>query len=268
MIRRPGLDLIEMAGNVLAAEGRARPWLALSLSCQDAVATEGDYRDLLGDAGYEAMTWRHDSQAIVRWHKCEHITTRIPDWHALLGQLGFHARSTDLVRARGCEEFLDLNNPHLEPRFIEAFDLVVDNAAHHCAGISTAIRNIMHMPRRGGFVLHITPLVAVNHGFYSISPTLFHDLYTRDRGYSVLRHVWYHHDPHDPACVVQPVDPVLRMKDVSTNSVQLVLARRDRVVSKFRWPMQTKFVLRPDSLNPKPRKDPPDADQGDHERPT
>lgn len=246
MIRRPGLSLIKTVAETLRRERAPGPWPALSLSYQDVIATDEELADLFGAAA-KRLPIRPDSAEVLRWHKCGAINDKVPDWHELLRHLGFDPTSTDLLPARGCEAFLDLNHG-IPPRYAEAYMLVIDNVAHHCFDAAQALRNIVRMPRVGGFVLHVTPLAIINHGFYCLSPTLFHDFYTAN-GYETVAHLRFDTTRTGTAGEVSEIgDPTYRIADASLNSMQLYLARRTGLVRPTRIPTQTKFQNHPKSL--------------------
>lgn len=247
MIRYPALLKVRQLANQFAAEGREAPWRFLSLSWQDVVCTDEQLVAALDQDRFDRLAYHPNSDKIVRWHKCERITTRVPDWHQLLSLLGFEAESVDLVPARGCETFIDLNERHQEPRFRGGWDVVLDNVSHHCVDPWTALRNVADMPSVGGYVVHVLPLVMVNHGFYSFGPTLFHDFYAAN-GYDVVSHEWFDVDAGQAKHEVHAVgDPTRRLKEVTTNSMQLVVARRRSAGSPWLRPTQSKFVRHPES---------------------
>lgn len=244
MIRQPGLAALKRVADALHHARAAQPWLFLSLSYQDVVATDAELAAVLGDAALE-LPVRPDSKEIVDWHKCPEITTKIRDWHELLRLLRFDPLSVDLVPARGCEQFLDLNQPP-NPHHLGRYACVLDNVAHHCFDVGRALRSIAAMVRLGGYVLHVTPLNMVNHGFYTLNPTLLHDFYTAN-GYTVVEHVYYDVTRDGSPCVVHDVDPTRRMRGVPDNATQLFLTRRDAEVRPGVTPVQSKFVKHPES---------------------
>lgn len=245
MIRLPALTLLRSVADRLTAAGVPRPWPFLSLSYQDVAVTPAELAAALGPAAAAAVPYRTDSKAIVDWHKCNAITERIPDWHAVLIELGFVPTSTDIVRARGCEEYLDLNQD-LAVRHVEHYAVVLDNVAHHCFDVAQAVRNIARMPRLGGYVIHMTPLTMVNHGFYTLNPTLLHDFYTAN-GYEVVSHTGFAVVRDASPCPEFPIDPARRLKGLPDNAMQLFLAKRIGVRRPVVVPTQAKFVHHPTS---------------------
>jgi hypothetical protein len=248
MIRKYGLELVKRVSQELGAANVSGPWRCLSLSYQDVIATPDELVELLGESVAAALPMRPDSARIAEWHKAKDLTgDRIPDWHELLRVFNFDPESVDLRPSRGCESFMDLNH-QVRPSYHDRYALVVDNVVHHCFDPAQALRSIVRMPHVGGYVLHITPLVQVNHGFYCLSPTLFHDFYTRN-GYEVLAHRWYDIDSYRRLGPPRDMEAATRrMRSMSADSVQLFLARRVEARNVVLIPVQDKFARHPDSL--------------------
>lgn len=71
----------------------------------------------------------------------------------------------------------DLNEP-LPASLEGSQDLVVDGGTiEHVFDIATALRSTARLVRPGGLVMHASPVLLYDHGFYGINPTLFRDWY-------------------------------------------------------------------------------------------
>jgi SAM-dependent methyltransferase len=81
------------------------------------------------------------------------------------------------------DAILDLNSHQTPPELTAAFDFVLDSGTiEHVFDIAAAIRHCARMVRPGGRVMHLTPSSnCVEHGFHSVSPTLFADFYRASR---------------------------------------------------------------------------------------
>lgn len=137
------------------------------------------------------IVWRGDWQAICKRHGL--APQPIPDAHSVLEQLGCKLDVFDIVRERGCEILLDLNEPiltrsHSAPKIERfAYDVVLDvGTIEHCFNIAQAVFNIADLAGDGGYVIHENPFNCGNHGFYSLNPTFYEDFYARN-GFEVLR---------------------------------------------------------------------------------
>src|SRR5205814_1882285 len=77
----------------------------------------------------------------------------------------------------------DLNCGDLPEELKESFDVVLDpGTIEHVFHIPHSLKNIFHMLRLGGRVIHISPSSNhMDHGFYMFSPTFFWDYYTANQ---------------------------------------------------------------------------------------
>lgn len=109
---------------------------------------------------------------------------------ALLGAQ--HYEDIDIDPSGGCTITHDLNNP-VPTEFHERYDFVFEHGTlEHVFDIKTALSNVAHMTKVGGYVCHISPLNFINHGFYNFSLNIFNDFYGlngfSDFHYWVLRY--------------------------------------------------------------------------------
>jgi SAM-dependent methyltransferase len=76
----------------------------------------------------------------------------------------------------------DLNYP-VDEEFKEKFDVIFDaGTLEHVFDLPMALANINYMLKKGGRVIVISPASnAIDHGFYSLSPTLFFDYFSAMR---------------------------------------------------------------------------------------
>jgi hypothetical protein len=98
--------------------------------------------------------------------------------------------SIDFSDYQGSSIIHDMNLP-LEDRrsdLVEKFDLVIDGGTlEHVFNFSIAIRNILLLVRKGGFVLSANPANSLcGHGFYQFSPELMYRVYARVNGFHIL----------------------------------------------------------------------------------
>lgn len=104
-------------------------------------------------------------------------------WHSL----GFsEVKSLDISEFEGAEIICDLNKP-VESNLHERFDVVFDGGTlEHIFDTKSALLNIDSFLKVDGLVIHEVPCSnAVDHGFYSFSPTFFQDYYP-NQGYEVI----------------------------------------------------------------------------------
>jgi hypothetical protein len=137
---------------------------------------------------------------------------------SLLFEQAYAERAREFVHARtffamlGIDEYLDVDlldddrpiihhdlNLPVPDELRDRFGLVFDSGTlEHIFDVRACLENITAMARVGGWVLHFSPASnLVDHGFYSISPTLFFDFY-RANGFERERCVIFEWNPLDP----------------------------------------------------------------------
>lgn len=105
----------------------------------------------------------------------------------LFRRLGFERTvRVDYSSFEACDEVLDLNAADTPTSLQQAFDLVLDSGTmEHVFDVPAVLRHCCRMVKPRGRIIHLTPASnCVEHGFYSVSPTLFADFYAAS-GFSV-----------------------------------------------------------------------------------
>ena len=86
---------------------------------------------------------------------------------------------TDISDYEHPDYIIDLNYD-INEEYYERFDAILDaGTLEHVFDISVALSNLVKMLKKGGRIILISPSSnAIDHGFYSFSPTLFFDFFT------------------------------------------------------------------------------------------
>lgn len=94
------------------------------------------------------------------------------------GHLGLEVVALDYSDFEGAEIVADLNR-ELDARLHGQFGLVVDGGTtEHVFNVFQSLSSCVKLLRPGGQVVHMSPINNyVNHGFYQLNPTAFHDFY-------------------------------------------------------------------------------------------
>lgn len=109
------------------------------------------------------------------------------DTYAFFRMLGFsEVHAIDISGYEGADILLDLNQ-ECPDKYYEQFDVIIDGGTlEHVFNIPIALKNICNLLKPNGIVIHGNPLAGyIDHGFYSISPTLYLDFYLQN-GYRIL----------------------------------------------------------------------------------
>jgi hypothetical protein len=110
------------------------------------------------------------------------------DVHAVFQYHNCNLTIIDLVKHRGVEEFLDLNEP-LDEKFFQKFDLVIDTGTlEHCFNVGTAFKNMCNMTKKGGIIITAAPYSRPFHGYYNFTKGLYTDGFEKN-GFEILEFI-------------------------------------------------------------------------------
>lgn len=102
--------------------------------------------------------------------------------------IGFrNYRVLDIDDYQGAGIVQDLSKDTLDSEHYGVADLVYDTGTlEHVYDLDTALKNIHHLLAEDGVVYHVNPTNGMlDHGFYQISPTFYHDYYHAS-GYNII----------------------------------------------------------------------------------
>ena len=192
---------------------------------------------------YKKLKLREDSNDIIKWHKAFDIVRRIVDTRQLFEYLGYKVTITDIVKARFDEQYLDLNK-FLPEIYQDKFQFVFENCMDHCFNIGQAFINVSKMVSIGGYILHLNPLLMINHGFWSMSPTVYYDFYEAN-GFKVVFYSAFQ-GIHKINRYYKFNNPYIRLNNIGHDSMQLVIVKKIEQKPVI-WPTQRKFQKFPNS---------------------
>lgn len=219
---------------------REEPVKLLSLGYPDLLLAPSHVEQIFGKGVAENLSFREDSERIIQWHSLKGQLDKIIDAQHFMELIGIELHSIDIVKDRGCERIVDLNEP-LPEDMEGAYDIVLDGGTtEHCFNIGQAIKNVAMMVPEGGYVIQGNGLNNYNHGFYGLNPTCYYDFYTQNHfeliffsGFSRRK------TPIFPEMFqIPPVQGFLQLPELSG---VLITARRQKV-EPIVWPMQSKYL--------------------------
>jgi hypothetical protein len=139
---------------------------------------------------------------------------------------------------------LDLNQPL---KLGHQFHLVHNNGTlEHIFDIAQAFRNMHDLTRPGGMMVHHAPFVGwVDHGFYSLHPTLFWDL-AEANNYHMITMIYAEHNPVRIETLPsrEAVLELARNNQVGRNATLAAVLQRPLTAEPFRIPMQGYYAGR------------------------
>jgi hypothetical protein len=154
----------------------------LLLAYPDLLVPRAGLARIVGEEVVAQLPERADAAAIWAYHGLAQVSDPLYDSVALLRALGVEPEVIDVVRPRGMERLVDLNEP-LPRDLARRFDLVVDTGTcEHCFNVGMAFMNSCEALGAGGLLVHAAPLTRVNHGFWSFNPTVYPDFF-EDNGF-------------------------------------------------------------------------------------
>jgi hypothetical protein len=217
------------------------PKRMLCLGYPDMLVTEQQLDKLLGAEAVSRLTYRDDSEAIIRWHKLDGQISRIAETRSVFAELGITSDFVDITASRGFEIVLDLNQP-APMELADRYDIVYDGGTlEHCFNVGQVMRNICGFLRMGGFVIHVNPMNYYNHGFFNFNPTFYHDWYVQS-GNTIASSFYAIYGP-----VLAPqytmLDPVASFR-IPERAVLMVAATKSSAAEPC-WPMQSKYIKNP-----------------------
>lgn len=215
----------------------ARPVRVLSLGYPDLLLTRDYMAEILGPAVTDKLPIRKDSEQIARDHGRDILRDGVFESVAVFAAMGCILQVLDIQAWTGTEIILDMNDPAPE-ELKGRFDLIIDpGLLEHVFNIGQGFKNVAEIVRVGGFIYHQNPVAFVNHGFYSLSPTLYIDFYTNN-GFTIklLGYFKRAKDQHGFLAEIEDLphyDPVTP----SRNMTGVVLAQK-REQRRIGWPVQ------------------------------
>lgn len=172
------MGLPKAAINLLLNESRERPFSGsiATLGRQHVYISRQELQTMARIAGVSPVPVEAQLHRDPTLRACGYLSD-----DSLYEMLGFsHSVRIDQSAYEAADEQLDLNDHETPAALCDAFDVVLDSGTiEHVFNIGQAMSHCLKMTRPGGRIIHLTPSSnAVNHGLYSVSPTLYADFYS------------------------------------------------------------------------------------------
>ena len=244
------LDLILFAKRRLDDAGLVnKPYRFLFLGYTDIHATDKFYKIHYGDNALEGLVQRPNVEKLKKIHGVGSNVTYIPTLSSLLtvmfGEEVIH-EVFDFQHYEGSEHLINLNDPVPE-EFIGRYDFIIDaGTTEHVFDYAQALRNCASMLSKNGIIYHGVPMNWPNHGFYNISPTLYHDFY-EDNGFETILFKGFTHaniDGKKTLAEVNGMHPTDRFSLSALGGIEVDLrymAQKKKNVEKYVNPIQRKY---------------------------
>jgi hypothetical protein len=162
-------------------------------------------------------------------------------WHTFLQPASITA--IDMHGSRIAQK-LDINQPI---KLGHQFHIVHNNGTlEHIFDIAQGFRNMHELTRPGGLMIHQAPFVGwVDHGFYSLHPTLFWDL-AEANNYHMVALIYAEHNPPrlETLASREAVLELARNNGIGRNGNLAAVLQRPLTAEAFRTPMQGYYAGR------------------------
>jgi hypothetical protein len=210
-----------------------------SLGYPDMLVKESVLEKMFGTDALARTARRADLDRILALHGLTGQMDRVYDTVNLLAHRGIEMDCLDIVASRGVEIVVDLNEP-IGEELQAKYDIVLDGGTmEHCFNVPQVLKNVLTMTKRGGYIIHVNPLNMFNHGFYSFSPTFYHDFYTQTGNRLASDIYGFNGAALSPQVFTLPA--VNRFDKAPERACLLIVAQK-LTDGKQGWPVQTKYL--------------------------
>ena len=210
---------------------------ALCLAYPDLLVPKAALVQFFSEDLVNRLPVREDADKIWQWHGLGGCKEPLFDTSALFGELGVDIDVVDIVKARGDERIVDLNE-RLPEDLHSSYDLVIDTGTcEHCFNVGQAFMNSCAAVNVGGHLMHAAPMSKCNHGFWNFCPTVYPDFF-EDNGFQIVFMKGVVGNLKNGMKLFD-LKPFAR-SELPSESVIYVVAKR---VSdqELRWPVQRKY---------------------------
>ena len=159
-------------------------------------------------------------------------------------------KSLDINAYENADIIEDLNHP-IKKKYYNHFDFIYDGGSlEHVFNISEGLQNLSRMVKLRGHVMHLLPCNNyIDHGFYSISPTLLKDFYTQNnfqvieiylikQGHDLSKHTsWSVYDYNN-----EQIKHYAKWNWGDNRMLVWIVVKKIKKLSKIVFPTQSKYL--------------------------
>ena len=231
------LDLLKQVIDSVKIEKTKDSADVLCVAYPDLLVPQGVMDHILGPAATSGLSGRADAAKIWSWHGLSGCSEPLYETLDVFRRLNLFVDIIDIVKARGFEKIVDLNNP-LPEKFLRKYDIVIDTGTcEHCFNVGQAFVNCCDSVCAGGYFIHAAPLTKSNHGFWNFSPTVYPDFFG-DNGFSISFIAGVKGSLRDGLTTFD-LDLFSR-EQLPSEAMVYVVAKREHV-RDLTWPIQRKY---------------------------
>lgn len=195
-----------------------------------------DLRDLLSDTiAFDSCFDVADGRARLKNHDCSFLLVE------LFYKWLFSAWLIEAIDLHGSEwaRRFDLNNELLNDPYFSSAVVINNGTAEHIFNVAQVFRTMHDACKVGGLMIHDAPVSGwVDHGFYTLQPTLFYDV-ARENNYEIVA-IWLCEVKTKSHVVIERREQIhdLATEGKIPQNSMLLVAFRKTVDAEFKIPMQ------------------------------
>lgn len=210
----------------------------------DVMLTKAEWLAIIPQEKYDRLVNRANRDNLVKIHSRPEVE-KVPTWSSIQ-EVVFENRVIidiiDFQTYEGSELLVDLNR-RVPVEMEQRYDAVFDNGtSEHCFNFPQVLMNSHLITKVKGFIRHAVPINWPNHGFYSLSPTVFHDFYG-DNAASTVECIGYFLDrkTNPPQHKVVPDLPRHERFTLGIEVSVYYTVQKQHHLTEFVFPVQQKY---------------------------
>lgn len=222
-----------------------RPYRFCFYGYTDVMLNKEEWLRLIEPEKYARLTNRENWQNLIKVHNRPDVEV-VPTLSSIEnvvfdGQISIEV--FDFQKYEGTERMVDLNF-RVPAELEQRYDMVFDNGtSEHCFNYPQVLMNSHLIAKESGFIRHDVPLNWPNHGFYNLSPTLFHDFYGDNQAKTVECMGHYLNRGANPPqhMIVEDVPQHERFLMSHVEMILVYTVQKLKHQSEFVYPVQYKY---------------------------
>lgn len=214
----------------------------------DLMLSEKQWLEHVNHNDYELLDNRKNFEKLKIIHGRPEVE-KVPTWESvknIVFKNKVNFTFVDFELYEGTEILIDLNNS-IPDNLVCKYDLVLDlGTSEHIFNYPQVLINSHLFSKPGGFIYHEVPLNWPNHGFYSISPTLFYDFYSDNKA-TAIECTGTLFDRNEEGVNIINISNIPMWERFNLSSIQgreiniCFLAQKKEHVQNFVYPIQRKY---------------------------
>jgi len=210
----------------------------------DIMLSKSEWLEIIPPENYDRLVNRENRDSLVKIHNRPEVE-KVPTLSSIQEVVFGNRIIIDVIDFQtyeGSELLIDLNK-RAAPEMEQKYDAIFDNGtSEHVFNFPQVLMNSHLMTKVHGFIRHAVPINWPNHGFYSLSPTVFYDFY-EDNAAATVECLGYFLDRSTNPPQHKIVTDLPKF-DRFTSGIELIAfytAQKKSHLAEFTFPVQRKY---------------------------